>query len=65
MIGVVVTELRPVDDARSVAPAPALDLVALDRALEALAAVDARKSRNGKRPVPDDAEQQDGKGDRR
>jgi RNA polymerase sigma factor (TIGR02999 family) len=33
------------DDALAVAPAPSLDLVALDRALEALTAVDPRKAR--------------------
>ena len=33
------------DEALIVSPEPALDLVALDRALETLAAVDARKSR--------------------
>ena len=34
----------PLDEALVVSPEPTLDLVALDRALEALAAVDARKS---------------------
>jgi len=33
------------NDALAVSPAPSLDLVALDRALEKLAAIDARKSR--------------------